>query len=60
MGILHMCVLGVAKGPFNATVFFLMDAIAASGMAVLPFLRIGVTSTSSHLIGTWETVIQSA
>jgi hypothetical protein len=46
--------LGVAKGPFNATVFFLIDLMASSGIEVLPFLRIGVTSTSSHLMGTCE------
>lgn len=46
--------LGVAKGPFNATVFFLIDAMASSGMAVLPFFKMGVTSTSSHLMGTYE------
>jgi len=38
--------------PFNATVFFLTDWMAASGMAVFPFTRIGVTSTSSHWMGT--------
>ena len=45
-------ILGVARGPFKATVFFLTEAMAASGMAVLPFLRMGVTSTSSHSMGT--------
>ena len=36
------------NAPFNATVFFLTDWMAASGMTVLPPLRIGVTLTSSH------------
>jgi hypothetical protein len=27
------------------------EAIASSGIAVLPSLRIGVTSTGSHMIG---------
>lgn len=40
-----------ARGPFSATKFFFTLAIASSGMAVLPSLRIGVTSTGSHLIG---------
>lgn len=40
--------LGVANGPFNATVFFLMLLMASSGMAVFPFFKMGVTSTSSH------------
>lgn len=31
--------------------FFLTDAMASSGMTVLPFFRMGVTSTSSHLMG---------
>jgi hypothetical protein len=54
--------MGVASGPFNAIVFFLTirqeefgegkpEAIALSGIAVLPSLRMGVTSTGSHLIG---------
>jgi hypothetical protein len=38
--------------PFKATVFFLTDVIASSGMTVLPALRMGVTSTSSHWMGT--------
>ena len=32
------------------------DAIAASGIAVLPSLRIGVTSTDSHLIGAYSII----
>lgn len=43
--------LGVASGPFSATVLALILLIASSGMTVFPFLRIGVTSTSSHEIG---------
>lgn len=46
-------VLGVARGPFKATVFFLTLAIALSGMTVRPSFRIGVTSTSSHEIGAY-------
>jgi hypothetical protein len=45
--------LGVARGPFNATVFFLTLAIALSGMTVRPSFKIGVTSTSSHAIGAY-------
>ena len=48
--------LGVARGLLSATVFLRTDWMAASGMAVLPFLRIGVTSTSSHWIGTCNDV----
>lgn len=40
-----------AKGPLRATKFFLTEFMAMSGIAVLPSLRIGVTSTSSHSIG---------
>ena len=43
--------MGVASGPFRATVFFLILSIAARGIAVLPSTRIGVTSTSSQSIG---------
>ncbi len=43
--------------PFNATVFFLTELIAASGMTVLPPLRTGATLTSSHSIGTYYGVI---
>ena len=35
---------------------FVPDAIAASGIAVLPSLRIGVTSTDSHLIGAYSII----
>jgi hypothetical protein len=40
-----------ARGPFRAILFFLMLSIAASGIAVLPSFRIGVTSQGSHLMG---------
>lgn len=40
-----------ARGPLRATKFFLTESIALSGIAVLPSLRIGVTSTDSHSIG---------
>jgi hypothetical protein len=40
-----------ARGPLRATKFFLTDWIAASGIAVLPSTKIGVTSTDSHSIG---------
>lgn len=46
--------------PFNATVFFFTDWIAASGMTVLPPLRIGVTLTSSHSIGTFTNKVRSS
>ena len=36
--------------------FFLTLAMALSGMTVLPFLRIGVTSTSSQVIGAYSSV----
>lgn len=39
--------------PLRATVFFLMLAIASSGIAVLPSFNIGATLTSSHTIGTY-------
>lgn len=47
------CVWGrhTARGPLRATLFFSMLVIAASGMAVLPSLMIGVTSTGSQEIG---------
>ena len=44
--------LGVARGPFKATVLPLMLLIASSGITVFPFFKMGVTSTSSHTIGT--------
>jgi hypothetical protein len=40
------------RAPLRATVFFLIELTAASGMTVLPPFRTGVTSTSSHWIGT--------
>jgi hypothetical protein len=43
--------IGVARGPLSATVFFLTEAMASAGMAVLPLTKVGVTSTSSHWIG---------
>ena len=43
---------GSCNLPFKATVFFLTELIAASGITVFPPLRIGVTLTSSHSIGT--------
>jgi hypothetical protein len=45
-------VLGVARGPFKATVLPLMLLMASSGITVFPFFKMGVTSTSSHTIGT--------
>lgn len=44
--------LGVARGPLSAIVFFLIDLIAFSGMVETPSTRTGVTSTSSHVMGT--------
>ena len=38
--------------PLRATVFFLIEFTAASGITVLPPFKTGVTSTSSHWIGT--------
>ena len=60
--------MGVASGPFNAIVFFLTirqwelgvgrpEAIASSGIAVLPSFRMGVTSTGSHLIGHYTVIV---
>lgn len=46
--------LGVARGPLRATVFFLMEATASGGMVETPSMMVGVTSTSSQLIGTCE------
>lgn len=43
--------MGVARGPLRATVLLRTLWIATSGMAVLPSLMTGVTSTSSHSIG---------
>lgn len=40
--------------------FFLTLAMAASGMTVLPFFKMGVTSTSSHVIGAWGLAWASA
>lgn len=40
-----------ARGPLRATRFFLTEVIALSGIAVLPSLMIGVTSTDSHSMG---------
>ena len=57
--------IGVARGPLRAMVFFLtirwlelfdgglLEAIASSGIAVFPSLRMGVTSTGSHMIGVY-------
>ena len=42
-----------ARGPFRATKFFLTLSMAASGITVRPSLSMGVTSTGSHLIGTF-------
>lgn len=44
--------LGVARGPLRATVLVLMLLMASSGMTVFPSFKMGVTSTSSHEIGT--------
>jgi hypothetical protein len=38
--------------PLRATVFFFMELTAESGMTVFPPFKTGVTSTSSHWIGT--------
>ena len=46
------------RPPFKATVFFLTDWIAFSGMTVLPPFNTGVTLTSSHCIGTYKTLRQ--
>lgn len=43
-----------ARGPLRAILFFLMFSIAASGIAVLPSLRMGVTSTDSQATGAYE------
>jgi len=43
-----------ARGPFRAILFFLMLSIAASGIAVLPSLRIGVTSQGSQAMGVYH------
>lgn len=43
-----------ARGPFRAILFFLMLSIAASGIAVLPSFRIGVTSQGSQVIGVYH------
>lgn len=40
--------------PFKATVFFLTELIATSDITDFPPLIMGVTSTSSHWIGTWR------
>jgi len=44
--------LGVARGPFKATVLVLILLMALSGMTVFPSFKIGVTSTSSQTMGT--------
>jgi hypothetical protein len=61
--------MGVARGPFKAILFFVTkrqlreevggreeepEAIASSGIAVFPSLRMGVTSTGSHRIGVYS------
>jgi peptidoglycan/LPS O-acetylase OafA/YrhL len=46
--------IGVARGPLRATVFLRTLVMAASGIAVLPSLSMGVTSTGSHSIGTLD------
>lgn len=43
---------GHQNAPFKATVFFLTLLMDSSGMTDLPFLIIGVTSTSSQVMGT--------
>ncbi len=56
--------MGVPSGPFRATLFLLMESRAALGIVVLPTVsfdqtikpcgvKTGVTSTSSHSIGTF-------
>ncbi len=40
--------------PFKATVFFLTEWMASSGITVFPALKIGATLTSSHSMGTWS------
>ena len=49
-----------ARGPLRATLFLLMFSMAASGMAVLPSLRIGVTSTDSQVMGVWIRAVSKA
>lgn len=44
--------IGVAKGPFKAIVFFLIDFIDSVGILDLPSTKTGWTSISSHSIGT--------
>lgn len=53
--------LHTARGPFRAILFLLMFSIAASGIAVLPSLMMGVTSTDSQVIGVcdWLLVVVS-
>ena len=46
------------NSPFKATVFFLTDAIAESGITVFPPFVTGVTLTSSQLMGTYLCSIQ--
>lgn len=42
-----------ASGPLRATKLRFTLLIASSGIVVLPSFRIGVTSTGSHLMGTY-------
>ena len=44
--------------PLRATVLRLTDWIAASGMTVFPALRMGVTLTSSHCMGTYGSKLE--
>lgn len=52
-------ILGVARGPLSATVFFLIDTMAFSGIEEAPLMMIGVTSTSWKSMGTCERAIRS-
>lgn len=45
-----------AKRPFNATVFLLIELMAASGITVFPPFRTGVTLTSSQSMGTYTLI----
>ena len=49
-GVTDWCV-HTARGPFRAILFFRMLSMAASGIAVLPSLRIGSTLMGSQVMG---------
>lgn len=46
-----------ARGPLRAILFLLMFSMAASGMAVLPSLMMGVTSMGSQAIGVYVSLL---